>query len=97
MEFIVHGRRRVIAAMMLALIALPGCALVERADRFSLGLDVSTGVPGLPEVRFGLDIEDSSYVKEITPPDFDRLSQLDYELQHYLEDQKKARLSQHED
>lgn len=82
--------------VVICLMTLSGCALVERADRFSIGLDVSTGVPGLPEVRFGLDIEDGKYEKTYIP-DFDRLSELDYELLDNREHQREAGLSQSED
>ena len=79
------------------ILALTSCALIERADRLSIGLDVSTGVPGLPEVRFGLDIEDSRYETLPIPPSFDRLSDLDYELLDYQQDKREAGLSESED
>lgn len=41
---------------ILALLALSGCAIVNRSDRLAFNLGVSTGIPSLPSLDVGFEM-----------------------------------------
>ncbi len=55
---------------------------MQSADRFHLGLAITTGIPGFPEVRFNLDVEDQQ--NETIAKDLGGLSDFEYGYAEWL-------------